>query len=110
MCFTITTPEKIAKRDIVCYKRLIRRRGQYTSVYQGSFYMFGKVYKTVGFGFVGRDVFEGRHSYSNLKQAKRLVWDIEVIVKCIIPKGTKYYYNPGDKEYVSLAIKLVKEL
>jgi len=38
------------------------------------------------------------------------VWDIEVIVKCIIPKGTKYYYNPGDQEYVSLAIKLVKEL
>ena len=110
MCFTITTPEKIAKRDIVCYKRLYKDGGKRLSAHQSSPYRLGRVYKTVGFGFSGRDVYEGRHSYSNLKQAKRFKWDIEVIVKCIIPKGTKYYYNSHDKEYVSLAIKLVKEL
>ena len=120
MCFTITTPEKIAKKDIVCYKTFRKTspktKNDYIAVYYNSFYKLGRIYTTKKFG-VGTDgwgdniIYEGRHSYSNLKYIKKkLLWFEEVLAKCIIPKGTKYYYNAGDKEYVSLAIKLVKEI
>ena len=114
MCFTITTPEKIAKKDIGCYKLLDfapHSKCDYRSAWFSSPYKLGEVYKTKSFGFDEEDgIDKGRHSYSALSRARKVAWTGDCIVKCLIPKGTKYYYNSGDKEYVSLAIKLVKEL
>ena len=112
MCFTITTPEKIAKKDIVCWK-LFYKKGEktYLSKYQDTRYYLNKIYTTKRFGTDGYTINEGRHSYSTRKEAHRVgSWSNYVIaVKCVIPKGAKYYYNRGDKEYVSLAIKLIEE-
>ncbi len=121
MCFTITKPEKIAKKDIVCYKTFYplnaKAKNDYRSPYYGALYSLGKTYTVKRFGkgyshFDDTDIInEGIHSYSNLEDTKK--WEMcgdEVLVKCIIPKGTKYYYNWENKEYVSLAIKLIKEI
>jgi len=53
----------------------------------------------------------GLHSYSNKDKLKELTTPlathIPTFVKFIIPKGTKYYYNPKQKEYVSMGLKFV---
>ena len=112
MCFKITTPEKIAKKDIVCWK-LFCKKGEktYRSKHQGTRYFIKKIYSTKHFGLFGNiEINEGRHSYSTRFKALSLSFGYAIVVKCIIPKGTKYYYNNKDKEYVSLAIKLIKEV
>ena len=51
----------------------------------------------MGFNSIER----GLHSYSEPIIALSRCWGNEVVVKCIIPKGSIYYFNPVDKEYVS---------
>ena len=114
MCFYITTPEKIAKKDIPCWKLFEKSKTVLRALYRNSVYRIGETYTTKKFTRVLCYISKGRHSYSTSSKAKdeRGGWprlDI-VTVKCIIPKGTPYYYNSEDKEYVSLAIKLVKEI
>lgn len=59
---------------------------------------------------------EGLHSYEwSNPVADRLrgisnEYSSSVVIKCIIPKGTPYYYNPELKEYVSECIKTIKIL
>lgn len=61
---------------------------------------------------------EGFHSYSTFEEAYNNL-DIcpfnfengpmiksKSIVQCIIPKGSKFYYNPDEKQYVSERIKI----
>ncbi len=117
MCFIITTPEKIAKKDIVCWKPLIKlspkAKNDYRSIYYRSLYKLKRIYAVKKFGIDGDCIDEGLHSYSNLYKAKDRLYigvDKKTTVKCVIPKGTKYYYNRDYKEYVSLAIKLIKEI
>ena len=45
---------------------------------------------------------KGLHSYTTYSKAQKenFLQGAE-IVRCIIPKGAKYYYNPDYKEYVS---------
>ena len=116
MCFTITTPEKIAKKDIVCWKFFERGKTVLRSFYYNSIYRIGETYTTKRFTHCPyTDAIEkGRHSYSSLRlaelSANRFSNMNTVMVKCVIPKSTKYYYNGKDQEYVSLAIKLIKEI
>ena len=113
MCFFIHknhTKEKIAKKDIVCYKRLIKYENGFFSPYMATHYNLNKLYKSKlkGQFFCNRNVIEtGLHSYSYKKEAKSwLRKPYEILAKGIIPKGSKYYYNPTLHEYVSNQIIL----
>ena len=53
---------------------------------------------------------EGYHSYTTKEEAIRRTFDKRIAVQCIIPKGTRYYCNPDDKEYVSETIIIQKKL
>ena len=52
----------------------------------------------------------GYHSYSTIERAqKNIFFGDEVIIKCIIPKGTEYYIN-NDNEIVSSTIIVTDQI
>ena len=112
MCFNIHSEHprrKIAKKDIVCYKRLnqtcIRQERKIILTppcYTYFKYVANKLYTTgLGIDQEGREINEGFHSYFTLGMAREDVSWEEYVYRCIIPKGACYFYNPDDKEYVS---------
>jgi hypothetical protein len=120
MCFYIHSEHqevKIATKDIVCYKILQKTiNNNLTSPYQNALY-FTKanthpvIKKVKAFSFCkynSNDIEAGLHSYSALHQARKTGKFGNNIHKAIIPKGTKYYYNPTYKQYVSLELKVWK--
>ena len=120
MCFTVHPyhpKAKVAKRDIVCYKAGYKYRGGrvFMPYFQMDYsYQLGKTQpkvKLMPVRLSNEDlaIQAGYHSYSNKKELRGWKSDpIVVSVKCIIPKGTEYYYNPEDREYVSETL-VVKE-
>lgn len=137
MCFFIHTNHKevkIAKHDIPCYKVL--RESSYhrllpntpyietipksiTSPYIGELYFKESdthpvIKRNTSFGFYTYNlniIEKGLHSYSDLNSCLKSckVIDHATIHRSIIPKGTKYYFNPEYHEYVSLALKVWKK-
>lgn len=123
MCFYIHNKhlkEKTAERDITCYKVFSSRdingnqHGKYIRSYYRSFnYKFGTRYELDGYinpilGAKGDPymINVGLHSYTSLEKAKKVIQGMasyykKIIIPCVIPKGSKYYHNPGDREYVS---------
>jgi len=128
MCFHIHRrhrEEKIASRDITCYKKLtiefysltnkpiiiskeslptIKFRTPFrdapVSLYKSP--LKTAIIKVVPSPFTLENRIEnGLHSYSSIRKAMSATYKREVIVKCTIPKGSKYYYNPENQEYVS---------
>lgn len=108
MCFNkkkFQFPSK-AKKDIICYKYLIK--GKYPrSFYYGKDYIMGKK-ESIKFKFkekISKRINIGFHSYKE----KELTFLYQKYVyedrkdtkcyKCIIPQGSRYYEN--DFEYVS---------
>lgn len=135
MCFIIDKKhkkEKIASKNIICYKILemknIKIKGIFSSPYQKFIYNFkekthyiantNKLLKIDNQDYNNNIIiYNGLHSYSTIKNAElhknnlSLIYDDKVeIFECIIPKGTKYYYNSERKEYVSLELKFKKRL
>ena len=52
----------------------------------------------------------GYHSYNTIEKAKEDTWfGNEIVVKCIIPKGTEYYIN-DDNEIVSSTIIVTDQI
>jgi len=115
MCFIIDKnyPSKIiAENDIECYKLL--------SLYENYKYKLGELNKSIlgegsDLSFNICSVKEGFHSYSNLTEA---IWKLQlnnysgqecIMVKCIIPKDSEYYYSEKRHEYVSNQI-IIKEV
>jgi len=125
MCFIISdkknySKERIAKRDIPCNKiLLVKEDGKFDGIfnyavplYELNVVSYAKDESQeqmdsfrVYIGIHKSEIFTGIHSYSRKRKLK-IQWDSEseAIIYCRIPKGTKYYYNPSRKEYVSLAI------
>lgn len=107
MCFFIHPkhPEvKTAKRDIPCYKNGYRIPTGFRPLYQVAYrYVLGDLNKIENWTgpavahLFGDTISRGYHSYSNKKRLSRGY----ACVKCIIPKGAHYFYNPEDREYVS---------
>jgi hypothetical protein len=58
---------------------------------------------------IPNEIYEGLHSYSNLKEVKKYMKLTDTIHNSIIPKGTKYYYNPSHREYVSLKLRVYRK-
>jgi len=116
MCFIISkdpteSEPKIATQDITCYKRMAVGKGlenKYYSCPRAVRYKLGKLYKNKRFVKQARvgdtAITKGRHSYTDLAYVMRMQRHGEGIVECIIPKGTEYYVNTANHEYVSLAI------
>lgn len=122
MCFKIHKNHqevKIATRNIPCYKRLelignnwcVKKitRGNLPTLKFQTPYFYQRVFlqhkplkkSPIDVGL--NEIEKGLHSYSHpsgVTNNWRRSFN-EVIVKCIIPKGSKYYYNPDAREYVS---------
>ncbi len=108
MCFKIDPNHpkvKIAENDIVCYKIFLDKQNKefFTTIYKGAKLkkksIFNDVYAIVPNDF--DEIFYGIHSY--VRPAKCILrydnektwnkWADSIQVKCIIPKGAKYYLN-----------------
>lgn len=114
MCFIIDTKypeEKIAKKDIVCYKRLevLYPNGRFSSPHQGKRYKLNILYRSELKPSSYNTIKIGLHSYSCKKRAEHYRAFGEVVTKGIIPKGSRYYYNPIMHEYVSNQI-IIREV
>jgi len=105
-----------ATRHIVCYKVLNKfRNNKLRSVHYPIDYELGETKTAPCFtDQLGRKIIkrktafeinQGLHSYSTLSQAQWKQGSGQVIVRCYIPKGTKYIKGIGN-EYVSLALKI----
>lgn len=112
MCFLIHknhTEPKTARTDKVCYKRVEKTptRRTYLSEILKKIYCTGRENeKVVLFPHRGKiDV--GYHSYNSPDLA---LYRRDCVVECVIPKGTKYYYNPEYGEYVSETIIVKRKI
>lgn len=122
MCFIIdrSSPNPlIADRDITCYKEgILKRRDDpeqvFVSPIQGYIYRFQELQPEVKLGPIQKGsiyIYEGYHSYHpchTILQSFTSGVDLRVLAKCIIPKGSTYYYNPWYLEYVSNRIVVLE--
>lgn len=118
MCF-IVHPEYpdplVTEQDIVCFKvgyeaEISLFGGYFTSEYRGYKYRLKRLqplvelclYNNTKTGTI--EINKGYHSYHPLHPFAQSGFDATskfCLVRCIIPKGSQYYYNPNDQEYVS---------
>jgi len=119
MCFIVHPKHpiaKIAKKDITCYKVLNDNMcPRHYSVYPP--YVFGKINPSIRLethSYLPGVIELGYHSFSIQRPARRICkafWrDNPLLVRCIIPKGELYYFNPDDREYVSTNIIIKEEV
>lgn len=122
MCFIVGEyKEKIAREDIEVYK-IITSCGKSACRYFQ--YDYGKLYfvpalncKDVGrAGFPFYVIHEGFHSYKIEECRDQFAFEGDmfpredtITVKCIIPKGAKYYHNTQKREYVSTQIVILSK-
>ena len=103
MCLVTNNPEHIAKEDITCYKVVFLEGNKLLSFYQGFKYILNNLYTTVisyTHDLIEEDyicIERAFHSYTSLNSAIRFLqkytFSNAVIVKCIIPKGAKFYQD-----------------
>lgn len=124
MCFYISKHNSnpiIAKEDIECFKIgyktfLSNAEDAFKSQYRLYIYQLNDKQPELQLEpkhdtELGWDIIhEGYHSYSNLTTAIVNAFSDQVVVKCIIPKGATYYYNPRDEEYVSTSLIVINFL
>ena len=117
MCLTNLTTKKplIAEKDIICWKVVIIENEEILSSYKNFKYTFNELFEEELMKKSNGDISKGFHSFKTKKDAKweSTLWgddSNEVVVKCIIPKGAKYYEGlfGKDKAYASNSIKLIK--
>ena len=108
-----------AKEDIVVYKVAFLKETGIESLFQRFHYKLGCVYKMPELILLKQDCYrveEGFHSYNTHRAARKVHLDYTIfyskgaeghILKCIIPKGSKYYKNA--KEIVSDTI-IIKDI
>lgn len=116
MCFNVHHKHKnikTAKKDIICYKIFFKHKNKkyFESIVQGFKYEKGCLYYEKGLNKDSKikaesgrrnDFIEiGLHSYDSTNNFRLTIFSWDYLVKCIIPKGAKYYYNPEEGEYVS---------
>lgn len=128
MCFIVdeNNPEqKIATEDIECYKTGYIGLHGFTSKWYGYKYLWNtkefekslKVLEEDNCSYedtIEEDleckkckkvIYNGYHSFSTITRAIfDIVYSDYCIIKCIIPKGSVYYYNQRYEEYVSSCI------
>lgn len=140
MCLYLKEENKkpcIANEDIVCYKVVYKSAGQYRSPYTSTLYKLNStmndsvriIKRKKPYTFNGKSVWSisagGFHVYPTLNEAKTHIFNEYeilkakdkagrnfVILKCIIPKDTKYYIGTfsGMKSYCSKSLKIIDEV
>ena len=136
MCWTGIAAPIVAENDIVCHK-IVRKSNWQHNIYLPYFrYMFtnmtyeiGKTYEakitTSGNLYREVDIHEGLHCYDSSNKIMVSKYGLTpinstvgctyfyenrpVTLKCVIPKGTKYYENKYG-EIVTEKLKVIKEL
>ena len=126
MClFTHLGEARTANKDITCYKIVYPGDSQETasdvfrSLMMKFHYKLGMTYEEPEFNVTseepefevtdksGRVVHKGFHSYRKLSEAAYWVTRRQAILKCVIPAGSKYYYDPNKSYYCSNKLKIV---
>lgn len=138
MCLRILSNSEalISENDIECYKIVLKNKNIFFKKYYTlarlihiklgkeytSDFEFGTETKFIpraGHSFTKRTIEKGLHSFTNLREAKSFCQTELLdnsyhyyIVKCIIPKKSKYYFGRfGDREgYASNCIKYTEEI
>lgn len=129
MCLDINkfSRAKIAKEDITCYKWVFvhvlsaskkEKIYDYVTPFFYSHIKIGETYNSIlevrnKYNPLYRtEIHSGLHSYADFHTPMSKKWGYSVIIKCIIPKGSKYYVGKfdGDKGYASDSLKYVKIL
>ena len=114
MCFNIHREyreERIASKDIVCYKRLqdtfeFTRSGSRKKIldspYMHHSYVMNQLYSIPSLKKIYGDINEGFHMYTTKEKAdKHWVFYSVNTYRCVIPQGASYYINPESQECVS---------
>lgn len=122
MCLIPKESAKIADKDIVVYKILLKCSNEiYLSPYRGAQYEIGKLY-TANIRYCKRlldkidecpitttVIGEGLHAYISMGTASLQAFLINGIVfKAIIPKGATYVLG-NDNDIVSTQLKLIEQ-
>ena len=121
MCLnTYQQTESTAEKDITCYKVVHRpsvsvQPGLFISIFQDFIYKVGKHYNashfhsrnTIKYNSRSYSVYYGFHSYRTLEIARWWCASCDVIIKCVIPKGARYFESANTDEYCSNKIKVV---
>ena len=117
MCLVTNNPEQTAKEDITCYKVVFLEGNKLLSLYQCFEYILNNLYTTVisyTHDLIKKDyiyIEKAFHSYISLDRAMKFLQVHEIygatIVKCIIPKGAKFYQD--DKCFASSQI-IIKQI
>ena len=93
MCLRIYehTRRRIAKQDIVVYKHILHNNNRLVTSFIHTTVEIGKTYQSA-INKKGHNVFEALHSYKEEETARIKAKQFgEILVKCIIPKGSNYY-------------------
>lgn len=118
--------KKIASEDIPVYKTLIsciygENKGKMVTPYRKVVIEIGKTYKaTIRVNKKYVQCEEGLHSFKYKKDALQDImdngYDVNYIVKCIIPKGSIYYIGMFDHDLISYCsnkltyVKIIKTI
>lgn len=98
MCLENISELKIAKSDLIRYKVVIPCNDYFKTPYARMDIRLNTLYKSrliVSLEYNKNIVNEGIHTFKTLKEAKAELntwsYPVDTILKCIIPKGSKYY-------------------
>lgn len=116
---------KVANKNIVVYKILRKihnrhtNRISYVSPHRGEPYVPGRNKKVKSFSFIIKNAFisnkkpyviminRGLHAFTTIEEAKNnQVYEVDIIVKCVIPKGTPYFKDTENNEIASLELSM----
>lgn len=117
MYLITSNPEQTAKEDITCYKVVFLEGNKLLSLYQCFEYILNNLYTTVisyTHDLIEKDyicIERAFHSYKSLTHTANFLHVHEIysaaIVKCIIPKGAKFYQ---DGEYFASSQIIIKQI
>jgi hypothetical protein len=112
MCFTVHFDHQealTATKNIVCYKTGLKKGSKFESYWNEHIYIKRKLQPHIELATNVLSIIHGYHSFTTKKRAVAQLAvaqlaTTEILVKCVIPKGALYYYNPDANEYVSSTI------
>lgn len=115
MCTRITHPIQVAEEDIICYKHIIRvsenLREKVSAHYVTSYRHVRLEFNTLITSellLINGSVFDGLHAYVHESSARKEARHYgEVLVQCMIPKGSKYYLGISAGYHSIVANQLV---
>lgn len=112
MClYSKTNISLIAEEDIECYKLVFSKEG-YSTKYQSVCEMFPYkegLIKSKGNKIIWHNQYNNTytidegflHTFTSIYFAKKKGYCYDEILRCIIPKGSKYFISDDGKEYAS---------